>query len=845
MTALVGILLVLQTQSTTTTPIAPPVRSVAAVVAPAPPVLDGQDTDAVWQSALIISEFLEARPTEGAPAKQRTEGRIAYDEHNIYVFVRLYDTHPDSIISLLSRRDDQTNSDNIIVMLDSYHDKRTGYEFVVNPAGVKADYAVYSDGNEDGAWDGIWEAETSIDSLGWTAEFKIPLSQLRFSPGATNTFGIMLWRNIPRYNSQVTWPLYRQSQSGFVSQWGDLTGLANLASPRKAELTPYMVTQNEPRFSPTGLERHQAFNIGGDLKYGISSNLTLNATVNPDFGQVDADPAVLNLSAFETFFSERRPFFVEGAGLFNFNLNCFVVVDCSTGEGLFYSRRIGRAPTLRGFYGDASSPLATTIIGAAKVTGRTPGGFSLGIIDAVTDREDGPNDETLEPATNYAVVRANKDYNNGNSSFGVMGTAVNRSMDQFSSPILHRNAYAAGLDARHRFGRFEVSGSVDASRVEGSPEAMSRTQRSSVHLYQRPDGGLDFDSTRTSLTGSYADIRFGKVGGQVTRFETGYSRTSPGFDVNDVGFLRQGDRQTFTNWFSFNWRKPTSLYNVFRWNLNWAQYWTAAGLPTDRWFNSNIHMTFRNNWSIHTGGTLGGLGATYCDRCARGGPALRQDKYISPWGGIVGDDRRQIVPQFWVNYGRSDGGRSHYINLNPSVDFKLSSRFVSSLSFNYTRNTDHTQFFGILTDSNGVDQSTFAHLEQKELGITWRLNYTFTPEMTLQVYAQPFISKGTWSDVRQLSADPRASDYDARFEPFEDAAVINNPGGFNFMQFRSNLVFRWEYRPGSTVFLVWQQGRLIDRPNEGIDNFRSNLGDLFGERADDVFLVKFSYWLDW
>ncbi|MEP7325364.1 MAG: DUF5916 domain-containing protein, partial [Gemmatimonadota bacterium] len=404
MTALVGILLALQAQSTTPTSIATPVRSVAAVEAPAPPVLDGLDTDAFWQTAPVISEFLEARPTEGAAPKQRTEARIAYDEHNVYVFVRMYDTHPDSIISLLSRRDNQTNSDNIQVMLDSYHDKRTGYEFVVNPAGVKSDYAVYSDGNEDGAWDGIWEVATTVDSLGWTAEYKIPLSQLRFSPGGTNTFGIMLWRNIPRYNSQVTWPLYRQSQSGFVSQWGDLTGLTNLANPRKVEITPYLVTQNEPKLGANGLERHQAINVGGDLKYGISSNLTLNATVNPDFGQVEADPAVLNLSAFETFFNERRPFFVEGKGLFQFRLNCFIVNDCSTGEGLFYSRRIGRSPTLSGFYGDASSPLATTIIGAAKVTGRTPGGFSLGVIDAVTDRENGPNDETLEPATNYAVV---------------------------------------------------------------------------------------------------------------------------------------------------------------------------------------------------------------------------------------------------------------------------------------------------------------------------------------------------------------------------------------------------------------------------------------------------------
>jgi hypothetical protein len=609
------------------------------------------------------------------------------------------------------------------------------------------------------------------------------------------------------------------------------------------ELTPYMVIKNVQGPASADFERRQKLTAGGDLKYRVASNLLLNATVNPDFGQVEADPSVLNLGAFETFFSERRPFFVEGKGLFDFPVNCVVVVDCSTGEGLFYSRRIGRAPQLGDVYGSESSPTATPILGAGKVTGRLRGGFALGVLDAVTNHVAGPDGTSLEPTTNYAVIRGNQDYHHGDGSVGFILTGVNRRLDTSSTPYLHSSAYAGGIDARRRLaGRYEVSGSFDLSRVVGSPAAITRTQRTAVHLYQRPDGPLTLDSTRTSLSGSNLEVRFAKVGGKRLHFETAYQRRTPGFEVNDLGFLQQADRQAWTTWAALAFRTPNRVFQQLNWNFNNWEYWSAAGLPTERAFNTNVHTQLTNRWWFHLGGTLGQLGTTYCDRCARGGPAIRQDPYIAPWGGIEGDSRKALVPYLWFNYFLGDQGRSHSISLSPELDLKVASRFTTSLSVGYARNRNDTQYYGTFTDSVGARHYTFAHLGQKTLSLTWRLDYTFTPNASLQIYASPFVSKGTYSDVREL-ADPRAAAYEERYRPYGDPFVARKPGGFNVQEFRSNVVFRWEYRRGSTLFLVWSQGRQDSAPLEGRGTFAGDFRNLFDQRSNDTFLVKLSYWL--
>src|SRR6266704_6246293 len=302
------------------TPLSAPPKASSATTAVAqraatPPVIDCNDNDAVWRLAPVIKDFRQFQPTEDGAPSLPTEAKVAYDEHNFYVFVRAFDSHPDSIKKLLARRDVRICCDQIKIMIDSYHDRRSGFEFAVNPAGVKRDYAMYGDdAQEDDAWDGVWEVATQVDSLGWTAEFRIPLSQLRYAHAPTNTFGFAIWRDIDRHNlERVGWPLYRTSRRGFVSQLGDLVGLDGLAAPRRLELAPYAVIKNVPR---PAVERDQQYTAGADIKYGITSNITVDATVNPDFGQVEADPAVVNLTAFETFFQERRPFFIEGTGIF-------------------------------------------------------------------------------------------------------------------------------------------------------------------------------------------------------------------------------------------------------------------------------------------------------------------------------------------------------------------------------------------------------------------------------------------------------------------------------------------------------------------------------------------------
>ena len=813
-----------------------------AVRAAVPVVIDGRDDDEVWRIAQPITQFREFQPKEDGDPRFPTEARVAYDDRYFYVFIRAFDPHPDSILKLLARRDVRAATDQLKIMVDSYHDRRSGFEFAVNPAGVKRDYAMYNDAQEDDAWDAVWDVGTQVDSLGWTAEFRVPLSQLRYVPRATNTFGFAVWRDIQRYSERVSWPVYRGSQAGISSQLGELTGLDGLPSPRRPEIAPYVVTKNVSVVSAGAFDRSQKVTGGADLKYGLTPSLTLDATINPDFGQVEADPAVLNLTAFETFFQERRPFFVQGAGIFRFDVNCSAVNDCNTGEGLFYSRRIGRAPQLD--YGDPNPPTATTIDGAAKLTGRLPGGQTVGLLDAVTGREVGSLDRTMEPTTNYAAVRAQQDFRNGESGIGAMGTAVNRDLDQWTEGSLHRSAYVGAVDFRHRFfgRRYQISGSLDLSRVAGTPSAIAATQQDPVHYYQRPGAGVSYDSTRTSLAGDAEELKFGKVGGGITRFETSYQRRSQGFEVNDLGFLLQADQQSWNTWFAFQSRHPSSFYQTAFWNFNWWQFWTAAGTAVERAANTNVHAQLNNRWWVHGGVTAGQLGATFCDRdCTRGGPAVRVDPYLSAWGEVDGDERPAFTPYVWFNYRRGDVGRSERFNGNVQVAFRVASQFRTSLTLSATHNVKDVQPHGVITDPTPpfATHYTFAHLNQKEVSLTGRVDYTLSTTLTLQLYAQPFVSKGTFSDVREL-ADPNAAAFDDRYQPYPAAS-----DGFNKKAFNSTAVLRWEYRPGSALFLVWTQGRQHRDGAEGPRSMGGDFRDLFDLHPENTFLVKASYWINW
>jgi len=823
------------------------------------PVLDGRTDDPAWQSAQIIDQFLEYEPNEGQETRFRTEARVTYDDRYLYVLARMYDPAPDSIVSLLSRRDVRTASEQLKVVVDSYNDKKTGFTFIVNPAGVKRDFYVFNDDNEDASWDAVWEVATKIDSVGWVAEFRIPFSQIRFSPGKEQTFGLLIVRDVARTGERISWPLLSRKVNGYVSQAGTLSGIGALPTPRRLEIAPYAVVKNSTRdYGATrvgGLTRYDHpshATVGADLKYGLSSNLTLDATINPDFGQVEADPAQLNLTAFETFFEERRPFFLEGAGIFAFNTNCGDIDSGCT--GLFYSRRIGRSPQLADNYGDATSPTATPIATAAKVTGRFANGFSIGVLDALTERVQGAElvegrPAAIEPRANYSVVRVQKDHADGRGDVGLMLTGVNRALDAGASPYLASGAYSGGLDFRRRFvgNDYELRSFIAASDVRGSPAAIAALQTNNVHAYQRPDDDVAYDPTRTSLRGHAERVSFSKFGGGVTRFQSVYQRYSPGFETNDIGYQQRADQQLFRNWFALQFQKPTRYYNKAFFNFNAREQWTTDGLVLGNGLNHNMHIQLPSQWWIHFGVNANDLLPAYGDRDARGGPAVRRSRNASSWLGFESDSRKALTYGVFSSGWKGDDGRSWAMDVGPNVNLRVSSRFSASMDFNYSRNVADGQFYESYGDvGNDTTHYTFARLDQTTIGISSRINFTATPNLSFQFYGQPYVSNGTYADWRELD-QPRASEYDRRFKKYGTTNGIFD--GFNYREFRSNAVMRYEYRPGSTLFVVWQQGRsdYLTRADAGYNDgydFRRDYGSTFRDHPNNTFLVKWSYWLN-
>lgn len=804
-----------------------------AVFATQPPVIDGRDEDPIWKDATTITGFRVFDPKEDGDPTFQTEVKVAYDAGSLYIFARMFDPHPDSIVSLLSRRDVKTASEQIKVMIDSYHDRRTGYEFAVNPAGVKRDYYTYDDSQEDATWDAVWDVATRIDSLGWTAEFQIPLSQIRYPREAEDTFGFMVMRDIVRMGERDSWPLYRRSKSGIASQFGELAGLRGLGSPHRLEVAPYVVAKNVSSSQSSGFSRAEKQTIGGDLKYGVTSNLTLDATVNPDFGQVEADPAQLNLTAFETFLVEQRPFFLEGTGIFNFN---------GDASRLFYSRRIGRAPQLSGLVSDpnADVPAATTILGAAKLTGHLASGASLGSLFATTG-EQSIGATMIEPRTEYGVLRASQDFRKGESGVGTILTFVDRQLDDASAEFLRRNAVVGGFDARHRFmdGRYSLSGSVAASTVSGTANAIDLTQRNAVHYYNRPDSRLSYDSLRTSLSGTDLQLKAAKVAGTF-KYGATFERLSPGFETNDVGFLSQADEQIANAYALLQSSQPKAFWRNAAVQFYEYNQYTANGLPTTNFSEIYFSTELRNRMTFSADMWADNLFTAYCDRCARGGPAVRASPDANLLINIGADPRQTVVPSFAAIYTVGDEGRSTLWRVRPYVVVQTRSNLSWELGTRYQRNRNDTQWF----DTFGVIGSDtthylFAHLDQELLSFTSRLNYTATTTMSLQLYAEPFLTTGRYFRLREL-ANPRAARYDDRYRPY---VVPTDAASFNVKQLHASAVARWEYRPGSTLFLVWTQGRDQEDRNLGTFIPTRDIRDLFSARPDNTFLVKVSYWV--
>jgi len=807
------------------------------------PTIDGRDDDLVWRSGIRQSGFVQYEPENLAAPTLATEFSVAYDERNIYVYVRAWDPNPDSIPRALTRRDVRGPSDEIGVYIDSYHDRRSGNWFAVNPDGVKRDAAIANDTNEDMSWNGIWEVATAMDEEGWSAEFQIPLSQLRYGDAPEHVFGMAVRRQMERYRETAVWPAIDRNRPGLVSQFGEVSGLTGLTSSRSIELTPYTVAKNETRsLGDSEYDRASRLAVGGDVKLRVTPNVTINATVNPDFGQVESDPAVLNLSAFETFLGERRPFFVEGTGLYRFALNCYAVVDCGSNEGLFYSRRIGRSPALRSDHGLPDTPTATPIAVASKVTGRTGDGLSFGLLHALTRQMQGVGGATVEPMTNYAVLSAEQDFRGGEAGIRILATGVARSLDEWSEATMHSSAQAVGVNGRSRMfgGNYEMVASFAASRVAGTPDAIARTQRNAVHYYQQPGDDVEYDPDRTSLTGHSMHLRFGKYGGGITRFETSLLRHSAGFDVNDLGYLQRADQVDWSTWSALRFNDPGRFHRWAQVNANHWETWTTSGDRLQNAVNVNGHIGLHNNWDAHAGVTFSNLGETYCDRCSRGGPLLRNSGAAHPWFGINTDSRRLLVPSLWVNLGFSQEGRGRSLSLSPQMSINASTALQARIGANYSKNHNDAQWVENVTDDGGVVHHTFARLEQRTLSLNTRLNYTVTPELSFEFFGEPFVSTGAYSDFRELSATPGAAAFADRFVPITPSEDADRE--LRVRQLRTNTVMRWEFRPGSTLFLVWAHGREASDPDGINRSWGDEYRDLLDVRPEHTFLVKVAYW---
>lgn len=859
--------------------------------------IDGKLDEAAWAAATPIGDLTQSVPNEGKAPTEKTEVRVLYDDAAIYIGARMFDSQgKKGVHAILTRRDQlmtdgSLTSDKIAFVFDPFHDKNTRIWFEVNPLGVKGDHA-----NGDDSFDPVWDVGTKIDSLGWTAEFRIPLSQLRFSRDKSQIWGMQVWRTIDRLNEQDMWAFWRSNEFGGPAYFGTLEGMTIASVPRQIEVVPYATSRAKmdrvPSSDPYHSDREMLYRAGADFKLNVTSNLTLDATVNPDFGQVEVDPAVVNLSVFETTFSEKRPFFISNSQYFsNGGFSCYFCSNVSS-LNLVYTRRIGRSPQLAGLVGSRAQFIdatdATTILGAAKVTGRTKGGLTVGLMDAVTNSEtakfrlDGSTQDQqqeIEPLSNYFIGRVRKDYRGGSTRIGTIATMVNRSLDNLDErQRLRKRANALGFDIDHRWKNREYSFNLQTAftNIAGDTAAIRRAQESSARYYQRfgrdetSDGlfSTNYDPTRKSLYGYGFYTRLAKETGNWL-LETTQNWRSPGFEANDLGVLSRADYKWMLANVARQWTTPGSWYRFVWLSTGAQQQFNYEGDRTDSEIHSNISATLKNYWNV---GVFNIYHPSYFDeRLTRGGPTVRHYGYNMFSGNVNGDSRKAIVWGANVNFIRpvdtNEGGRQSY---SPSLTIKPTASTTVSIGPSYDHDFTAQQFVTSFKDANtpagfGGTRYVFARLEQKTFSVDTRINATFTPTLTLQLFAQPFLASGHYTSFKEF-AKPRSGDMiyygrdngstvakqtDAsgaisyRIDPDGNGLAapftVDNPD-FNFRSLRGTAVMRWEYRPGSTLFFVWTQER------DGFDtfgnfDFNRDRSALFRDRPTNVFQVKATYWL--
>ncbi|MDX2194001.1 MAG: DUF5916 domain-containing protein [Gemmatimonadales bacterium] len=815
-------------------------------------VLDGRLDESAWARAGAAGRFVQFSPDPGKPSKFESEARIVYDQGAIYVGMRL--RAPRALITRqLVRRDaNMVFSDWAMVQFDSYLDRRTAFEFAVNPANVQRDAYRFSDDERDFGWNAVWTSATRIDDEGWTVEMRIPLSQLRYKSipaSEARSWGINFERYVAQRSERSTWSGVLPTSPGFVSRFGTLEGLTDLPAPQLLELQPYAVSRltqaplvaGNPLVAP-----NQAFaTMGADFKYGVTSDFTLTGTINPDFGQVEADPAFVNLTAFEFFLPEQRPFFLEGQDLFTFGL---------AEQSLFYSRRIGRRPRgpLPGGTQFSEVPQATRILGAAKLSGKTPSGWSVGALTSVTGTEmarfvDGSQavrETSVEPGAIHSVARVLKDFREGQSALGAFATGTVRVGASTAFPTIITDAFTVGADLRHRFGGglFEFRAKAIGSLVEGPAPSILALQRSNIRLYQRPGQSyLRVDSLATSLGGMGGELEIEKIGGRNWYGYVYLGALTPGLELNPMGFQTRADR--LFNFQSVGYREPNPKGPFNRWSAEVEHFniLTTGGEYLQSGLELSGDYEFRSFWRGNYR-VFRSFAGRSTDQL-RGGPSVRMPGHWQVEGRIDSDRRKPLRFGLGFVHWREDASGGRRWEVAPSVSARPTGSLDFSVGSRITFNDDAWQYVTQQSAPRSPVPGTayvMGDLRQRTVSVTARANYIVSPTLSFQLFSQAFVSGGTYQGFRQVVA-PDAAAFADRFAPFDRGALAGNPD-FSRKQFNVNAVARWEYRPGSTLFIVWTQAR-NGALNDGSFDVWRDAGRLFQTPGTDVFLVKLSYWL--
>ncbi|MCJ7524296.1 MAG: carbohydrate binding family 9 domain-containing protein [Candidatus Aminicenantes bacterium] len=850
-------------------------REVQARRAEAAVHVDGRLNEAVWQGA-GVGDFTQRNPLDGKPASERTEVWVAFDEKALYVAARLYDAEPAKIVRLLGRRDDELESDWFSFAVDPYFDRRSGFQFSVNPAGSIIDKTLYNDEWTDDTWDGVWESAARIDEQGWTVEMRIPYDQLRFPARKEYVWGVNFKRTIQRKNEQDYFSWVPKEENGFVSRFARLTGIRDIRPGRHFEAMPYTVARltfsPEEAGNPFRTGSNLFASAGLDLKYGLKSNLTLDLSLNPDFGQVEVDPAEVNLSVFETYYSEKRPFFIEGSNIFNFGYggaNNNFGFNWGNPE-FFYSRRVGRPP--QGWVDSDDSvryPEMTTILGAAKLSGRVAGNWNIGFLNALTARAYADVDsmgsrssQEVEPFSDYSVLRVQKEFNQGRQGLGFMGTGVFRDLDDPGlRDILGRQALTLGADGWLQLGKAQewaLTGWLGATRVAGSRDYILDLQQAPLHYFQRPDAEhLALDPEATSLNGWAGRLALNRQKGNWI-FNAALGAISPGFEANDLGFQWRGDYVNSHLVAGYNWLHPGKVFRSASIMAALARGWDFGGNAIMNNYFLFLNGEFLNYW----GGGLefGFVDAAYDKEASRGGPLLRLPPGFWVEFDAYSDSRKPLVFSLYGEASRRRDGTREFA-IGPALRWKPRSNVSLSVhpqvEFLHTYRQWVTNVDDPLQSATYGRRHVFAYLNEKVLSAEIRLNWIFSPKISLQAFLQPLIAVGKYAEFKEL-AQPASYlfNYYGRngstiFQDSEGYTVDPDGSGpapeftftnpdFNFKSLRGTVVFRWEYRPGSTFYFVWTQNRQ-DFTNPGDLDFGRDLGDLISAQGDNIFMLKATY----